>query len=66
MHLQEDPSFVVSYEPLYCSKHVVLVFLLVPLECLPVALLVLVFVHLQVHFPLFEHTLEPMVESQVS
>ena len=55
-----------GYEPLYCSEHVVLVFLLVPLECLPVALLVLVFIHIQVHFFLFEHTLEPVVESQVS
>ena len=66
MHLQDDLSFDVGYEPLYCSEHVVLVFLLVPLECLPFTLLVLVFVHIQVHFPLFEHTLKPMVESQVS
>ena len=66
MHLQKDPSFVVGYKPLNCFEHVVLVFLLVPLECLLVTLLVLVFVHLRVHFPLFEHTLELVVESQVS
>ena len=55
-----------GYEPLYCSEHVVLVFLLVPLEYMSVAQLVPMFVHFQVHFPLLEHTLKPVVEFQVS
>ena len=54
-----------GYEHQHCSEHVVLVFLLVLLDCLPVTLLVFMFVHFQVYFPLFEYTWEFMVETQV-